>query len=245
MQSIMTTSMKPSWWNMTFATPFLMWQIGKGMAALLVLLQPQYVVPLHIWKAMKQHLLPCGHIFFTLCVTCKPSTSTTSWALLTFIEMSYWDSFVNVSAWFIFPHMRWCLSPIRSITTCICTLVNCMATRLSNWIKALLMQQCYKVLQWIVGIVLWEHFAQFIAMHMDGSYLMYVHWMKPLFIWVQVDDNEMSELAKVFVHVHGNLVGVVDDIRNHKTNNWVRLKQCLRLGQGKCEKHVVIAFNST
>ena len=69
--------------------------------------------------------------------------------------------------------------------------------------------------------------------------------MKPLFIWVQVDDNEMSELAKVFVHVHGNLVGVVDDIRNHKTNNWVRLKQCLRLGQGKCEKHVVIAFNST
>ena len=89
-----------------------------------------------------------------------------------------------------------------------------------------------------------EQFAYFLAMRMEGSNILASRKLKPSLIWAQVDEHELSDLAHVLVQVHGNPAGAVGGERNHKTNNRVRSKQRVRLGVGKCEKQVGIAFNS-
>jgi hypothetical protein len=113
-----------------------------------------------------------------------------------------------------------------------------------------LIGQCRKALERIAigdnskrGMLL-EQFAYFCALRMDGSYMMVSRKLKPHLIWGQVDDPDMFDLAKVLVQVHCNPTGAVGGERNHKTNNRVRTKQRVRLGRGKCEKQVAIAYNS-
>ena len=44
--------------------------------------------------------------------------------------------------------------------------------------------------------------------------------------------------------MHSNPAGGVGGEQNHETNNPVRTSQRVRLGLGKCEKQVSIAYNS-
>ncbi|RHY18215.1 hypothetical protein DYB32_010540 [Aphanomyces invadans] len=113
-----------------------------------------------------------------------------------------------------------------------------------------LMGQCRVALERIASVhgitrdMLLEQFSYFQAMSIEGTHLHSARLLKPALIRAQCDDEELAVLANVLVEVHGNPAGAVGGERNHKTNNRVRSKQRVRLGSGKCERQVAIAFNS-
>jgi hypothetical protein len=90
-----------------------------------------------------------------------------------------------------------------------------------------------------------DQFAYFLSLRMEGTNILASRKLKPFYIWAQVDDRDMVDLARVLVRVHSNPAGAVGGERNHKTNNRVRTKQRVRLGTSKCEKQVAIAYNSS
>ena len=79
---------------------------------------------------------------------------------------------------------------------------------------------------------------------MEGTNILASRKLKPALVWVQVDDHVMRDLTNVLVQVHSDPAGAVGGEQNHKANNRVRTKQRVRLGLGKCEKQVAIAYNS-
>ena len=113
-----------------------------------------------------------------------------------------------------------------------------------------LFEQCRTALKMIAGddedrrLILLDQFAYFLASRMEESDLLALSKLKPALIWAQVDDNDMCDLAAVLVQVYNNPAGAVGGDRNHKTKNRVHSKQRVRLGAGKCEKQVAIAFTS-
>jgi len=89
-----------------------------------------------------------------------------------------------------------------------------------------------------------EQFAYFLSLKLDGTFFYEARKLKPALIWSQVDDPDLADLAKVLVQVHSNPSGAVGGERNHKTNNRVRNKQRVRLGEENCQRQVAIAYNS-
>ena len=79
-----------------------------------------------------------------------------------------------------------------------------------------------------------EQFAYYMSIRLESTSMYQSQKLKPSLIWAQVDDNNLVDLAKVLVQVHGNPAGAVDGERNHKTNNRVRTKQRVRLVSGRC-----------